>query len=66
MLIAEYLYMASHTTAGGSPMSRTVHYYTAEEGHGETWCHFSEVTPQIRHFDERARTRIPAAARAPA
>ncbi|MFD6335327.1 hypothetical protein ACFWGI_37900 [Streptomyces niveus] len=57
MLIAEYVYMASYTTPGGSPMSRIVYYYTAEEGCGETWCHFSEVTPQIRRLDEQARTR---------
>lgn len=57
-LIAETLYKASHTTPGGSPQSRTVHFHTATGRLYTTWCFFDEVTPQIQALDQRSYRRI--------
>ncbi|WP_455357182.1 hypothetical protein [Streptomyces sp. SYSU K217416] len=52
-----YWYAAAYTTAGGSDRARTVHFYTANDVMGRTWCHFREPVPDIRRLDERARRR---------
>ncbi|GGX55977.1 hypothetical protein [Streptomyces chartreusis] len=52
-----YWYAAAYTTPGRSARARTVHFYTAGTLMGRTWCHFPEVTPQVRRLDEQARQR---------
>jgi hypothetical protein len=52
-----YWYAAAYTTAGGSGRARTVHFYTAEDFMGRTWCHFREPAPDIRRLDELGRRR---------
>ncbi|MFE9604556.1 hypothetical protein [Streptomyces hokutonensis] len=52
-----YWYAAAYATAGGSERTRTVHFYTAHDVMGRTWCHFPEITPEIRRLDEQGRRR---------
>ncbi|GGN96444.1 hypothetical protein GCM10011579_097930 [Streptomyces albiflavescens] len=52
-----YWYSAAYTTAGGSDRARTVHFYTAEEFIGRTWCHFRVPAPDVRRLDEQGRRR---------
>ncbi|MFE0678680.1 hypothetical protein [Streptomyces sp. NPDC058867] len=50
-----YWYAAAYTTAGGSNLARTVHFYTAENLMGRTWCHLRELSPDVRRLDEQGR-----------
>ncbi|MGW1562760.1 hypothetical protein ACWCQ1_40610 [Streptomyces sp. NPDC002144] len=52
-----YWFAAAYTAPGGSSRARTVHFYTAGALMGRTWCHFREVTPEVRRLDEQARRR---------
>ncbi|MFC8520494.1 hypothetical protein [Streptomyces sp. NPDC057257] len=52
-----YWYAAAYTTAGGSDRARMVHFYTAEDLMGRTWCRFREPAPDIRRLDELGRRR---------
>jgi hypothetical protein len=53
-----YWYTAAYTTQDGiSDRARTVHFYTAEDFMGRTWCRFDELTPEVRRLDEQARRR---------
>ncbi|MFE5082825.1 hypothetical protein [Streptomyces mirabilis] len=52
-----YWYAAAYTSPGGSDRARTVHFYTAEDFMGRTWCHIREPAPDVRRLDEQGRRR---------
>ncbi|MEV0186784.1 hypothetical protein AB0I54_47580 [Streptomyces sp. NPDC050625] len=56
--INDYRYAAAYTTPGGSHRDRTVHYYTAQDFMGRTWCHFREPAPDIRRLDQLGRRPV--------
>ncbi|RRR65007.1 hypothetical protein [Streptomyces sp. RP5T] len=52
-----YWYAAAYTAPGGSNRARTVHFYTAGAFMGRTWCHFRELTREVRRLDQQGHRR---------
>ncbi|MFZ3473105.1 hypothetical protein ACODT3_10775 [Streptomyces sp. 4.24] len=57
--IGGYLYKASHTTYGGGPDARTVHFHTAA-GLFKTWCRFEQGSELMSTLDARGTRRLAA------